>query len=77
MARYWELLGFVTRIDIPEQPPIYIEVQRLLPSEKGGGDDDDVSTESAKAEDVQTALGGGSKWQLNGKDRLIPKLRAK
>lgn len=31
MSRYWELLGFITKITIPNQLPVYVEVQRLLP----------------------------------------------
>ena len=36
MVRMWEALGFVTRIEIPQQLPIYVEVQRLLPTDTGG-----------------------------------------
>lgn len=69
MVRMWEALGFVTRIEIPQQLPIYVEVQRLLPTDTGG---DIVPKDAPTAQDVQKALGTKSQWQLNSKGRLVP-----
>ena len=66
MARYWELLGFVARVEIQDQMPVYVEVERRLPV---GG----VNTNAALTDqDLQKALGADGKWRLDN-GRLVPK----
>ena len=70
MVRLWSYLGFVTRLEIADQPPVYVEVQRLLPTELPGEQRDSVV--AASDEDVKKALGENREWRLNEKGRLVP-----
>lgn len=66
MSRYWELLGFIARVEIPNQMPVYVEVERRLPGDGAG------TNTAVTDEELQKALGEDGKWKIV-KGRLVSK----